>query len=65
MRALLIPPEEWFTHLILADTELWSAPHTDTFVGGPMLRGISGGQKKRLTTGEMLVSELLHSLKLH
>ena len=28
---------------------------SDTFVGGPMLRGISGGQKKRLTTGEMLV----------
>ncbi|KAF0905326.1 hypothetical protein E2562_003922 [Oryza meyeriana var. granulata] len=26
----------------------------DIIVGGPMIRGISGGQKKRVTTGEML-----------
>ncbi|CAI8614418.1 unnamed protein product [Vicia faba] len=27
----------------------------DTVVGGAMLRGVSGGQRKRVTTGEMLV----------
>ncbi|KAF5193457.1 Pleiotropic drug resistance abc transporter [Thalictrum thalictroides] len=27
----------------------------DTFVGNEMMRGISGGQRKRVTTGEMLV----------
>ncbi|KAG5227869.1 pleiotropic drug resistance protein [Salix suchowensis] len=27
----------------------------DTLVGGEMIRGISGGQRKRVTTGEMLV----------
>ncbi|KAK7283227.1 hypothetical protein RIF29_12617 [Crotalaria pallida] len=27
----------------------------DTFVGNAMLRGISGGQRKRVTTGEMIV----------
>ena len=28
----------------------------DTPVGNEMVRGISGGQKKRVTTGEMIVS---------
>ncbi|KAF6262509.1 ATP-binding cassette transporter [Scenedesmus sp. NREL 46B-D3] len=27
----------------------------DTMVGGPMMRGVSGGQRKRVTTGEMMV----------
>lgn len=27
----------------------------DTVVGGPMLRGVSGGQKKRVTSAEHLV----------
>ncbi|XP_048233398.1 pleiotropic drug resistance protein 1-like [Ricinus communis] len=31
----------------------------DTFVGDEMLRGISGGQRKRVTTGEMLVGPAL------
>ncbi|XP_052887191.1 ABC transporter G family member 31-like [Gossypium arboreum] len=28
---------------------------SDTFVGNDMLRGVSGGQRKRVTTGEMIV----------
>ena len=29
---------------------------SDTFIGNDMIRGVSGGEKKRVTTGEMLVS---------
>jgi len=32
---------------------------SETLVGGSMLRGISGGQKKRVTTGEMIKEAVL------
>ena len=33
---------------------------SDTLVGNQMLRGVSGGQKKRITTGELLVTPHWH-----
>ena len=30
----------------------------DTIVGNQMIRGISGGQRKRVTTGEMIVGPM-------
>lgn len=30
----------------------------DTIVGNQMIRGISGGQRKRVTTGEMVVGPM-------
>jgi len=29
---------------------------SDTVVGSDMIRGISGGQKKRVTTGDLIIS---------
>ena len=35
----------------------------DTVIGDDMTRGVSGGEKKRVTTGEMLVSAKLVAIR--
>ncbi|TXG61337.1 hypothetical protein EZV62_012700 [Acer yangbiense] len=42
-------------YLVFSVEKLWLDLCADTLVGDEMLKGISGGQKKRLTTGELLV----------
>ena len=37
----------------------------DTIVGNQMIRGISGGQRKRVTTGEMTVGPMKTLLMVH
>ena len=36
----------------------WRQVCADTIVGSQMVRGISGGQRKRVTTGEMVVGPM-------
>lgn len=47
--------DEHFTHVQNVITSLGLTGCKDVYVGDEVIRGVSGGQKKRVTTGEMLV----------